>query len=355
MKGPLRVQFFKWLCVQTLVVFLILGGLVTAFNLKEVAEHPDMADEESSELVVMLLGLVATIPLALLLAWVLSRQLVRPIKRMAATVDEIRHGAPAMRIAVSHPPDELGRLGLAVNDAFDRNQELVDRLDRFCYTASHQLRNPLAAIQAAGEVCMQKARNTEEYQETMGRMLEDATRLSRTVDQLLTLARISPRQLAEAYTPVPLAPLLRALAADAGPVCEAKSISLVVDAPAACQLSGSQDLLREALHNLLDNAIRLTPTGGTVRLSCEPVGAAEMAIGVSDSGPGLSPEQRAQVLRPFTRGRAGNSPEGHGLGLTIALDIARAHGGRLEIDTSELGGARFRLILPVAAAGTTAA
>ncbi|MCE9613992.1 MAG: HAMP domain-containing histidine kinase [Lentisphaerae bacterium] len=348
MRGTLRVQFFKWLTLQTGVVFIAQVIGLKVFNLHEISEHPAMAGDERTEFRVLLTGMLILWPLAVGVAWILSRRLVEPIRSMLSTAETIREGDLTQRVTTERSDDELGRLGSTINAAFDRYQETLERLERFSYDASHQLRTPLAAMRASAEVCLSRPRRPAEYQETLGRVLEEVGRLSRTVDQLLTLAKLSPAQIEVAFVAVDMLALAREVVAEFGPVCEMQGIALtIVETPGRLTVRGVRELLREALHNIVDNAMRFTPGRGQVRIEVMP-DATSVRVRVGDSGPGLPDEGRGLAFRPFRRGAGSSRRDGHGLGLAIVSDIVAAHHGSLDASRSDLGGAAFTISLPVA-------
>jgi signal transduction histidine kinase len=343
MKQPIRIHFFRLVCVHTLLVLGCVALLLAGFNLHEVREHPDAEPEERRELLALIGLVVGLLPFSLLGAWAISSRLVLPLRTMVRTAVAIRDGNLSTRLDTSLPEDELGQLGRAFNDAFDRYQKALDRIARFSDDAAHQLRNPLAAIRATGEVCLSQRRSPEEYEETLGRILEDAGRLGRTVDQLLTLARISKGQIAPVFESVDVAAVARAALEPFADVATAKQVQLGLDAPAATvAVRGMAHLLSEALHNLLDNALRHTPNGGTVQVVVAVAASGAVSLAVEDSGPGIPAVLQATLGQPYRPGHG----EGHGLGLAIVADIAAAHESRLDSGVSRLGGARLAMMLP---------
>jgi len=244
--------------------------------------------------------------------------------------------------------DEIGRLARTLNAAFDRYDEALARLERFSYDAAHQLRNPLAAMRTAGETCLQYERSPADYRATIGAMLEDGQRLNHTVNQLLTLARLAHADLRQQFGTVSLSDLVRELTRETQPVCEAKDLSLQLTLPVGdVTTRGLPNLLREALANLLDNALRFTPPHGTIAITLSPPATGPLTMVVEDSGPGIPDEQRPTLFQPFQK-TARQLPDGTGLGLAIVADVIRLHHGTIELTTSPLGGCRFTIQLPVA-------
>lgn len=346
MKTPLRLKFMKWLTIQTFLVFGVLAAVLYLFNLHEQTELEHNAAEEAEEFLIMIGLMAATTPLILWSAWSISRQLLKPIQSIIRSAEIIRAGNLDHRIDAEVAADELGKLASTINEAFDRYQRSLKRLDRFSYDAAHQLRNPLAAIRTEGEVCLQQERSPGQYRETIGQILEDVDRLSHTVSQFLTLARLDRGHLASAFQEVDLTALVKAVLDELAPVSETKSIQVTASLPdTRLPMRGVPNLLRESVVNLLDNALRFTPDHGRIEVQLREESPHMALLTVADSGPGL-PTSMREHLFDRTRGADGSLRDGTGLGLAIAADVIRVHGGTIKATTGELGGAKFTVQLP---------
>lgn len=150
MKTPLRVKFMTWLIVQTLIVYVILAGILCAFNLHEQKEHPNLAAEEAEEFEIMLGLMALSLPVLFGSAWVISRRQLSPLRDVLTAAEAIRSGQLDQPIVAPLKTDEIGRLAATINDAFARYRDALNRLDRFSREAAHQLRTPLAMICATG-------------------------------------------------------------------------------------------------------------------------------------------------------------------------------------------------------------
>ncbi len=346
MNRSIRTRFFLWLAAHTAIVFVAIGLALVSFDVVESLRNPQQANAELEEVAVVATAMLALFPLSLVGAWLVSRRLLRPWKVLVAQAERIGGGGLEGRIEVQNPRDEIGRLATTLNQAFDRYQLLLDRLQRFNYDASHQLRNPLAAIRTRGEVCLKQVRSPEEYRAVLGAILEDVERLGRTVNQLLLLARAAGGSLEEGRRTVDLAQLAREVAREGRAIGETRGLEVRLDVPEEpCLAVGVPELLREALANLLDNALKVSPDGGRIDVALlqEEEGLARLSV--SDQGPGLPPDRRAAVFRPYAR--AGSpGKESVGLGLAIVADICRAHGGRFGVDAPPSGGGCFWIELP---------
>jgi two-component system, OmpR family, sensor kinase len=300
------------------------------------------------------------------LAWWIVRRGLRPLEEMATTAGAIAAGDLSRRVASTDERTEVGQLGNALNvmlsgieGAFAARAASEERLRRFLTDASHELRTPLTSIRGYSELFDRGARDRpEDLATSMRHIREEANRMSVLVDDLLLLARLD-HQRPIALEHVDLAAIVTAAVGAARVSAPERAITLEVPGPVP--VVGDGDRLRQVVDNLLANAVGHTPEGSPVgvRVRIEPGTA---CLEVSDRGPGIAPEEQAQIFEPFhradpTRARATG---GVGLGLTIVSAIARAHGGTVGVvsdPTPENGrrGATFWVRIPLAGAAPLAA
>jgi heavy metal sensor kinase len=313
-----------------------------------VARSEEPARDELSLLLLMLtLGVPVAAILSGLGGYLLARRALAPVDRIAERASAITAERLSERLPVENPHDELGRLATVFNGLFERLERSFERLGRFTADASHELRTPLTAQKSVGEVGLREPRSAEEYREIIGSMLEEADRLARLVKDLLLLSRADAEQVGFARQPVDLTDLARAAAAHMGVLAEEKRQSLEIEANGRLEVAADEALLRLALLNLIDNAIRHSPEGARIRLRATRNGH-RAVLEVRDTGPGIAAEHRERVFDRFYRVDPGRSRErgGAGLGLSIARWAVELHGGRIELE-SELGqGSTFRIVLP---------
>jgi signal transduction histidine kinase len=346
-KRTIRFRFFVWLAIHTTVVFLSIGLALLSFDFYEGLENPQNVKEEVEEMAVVVGVMLVLFPVSLVGAWLISRRLLRPWKSMVLQAERIGAGRLEERIEVANPSDEIGRLAATLNQVFDRYQDLLDRLHRFSYDVSHQLRNPLAAIRTTGEVCLKLPRSEGEYRAVIGEILENADRLGRTVQQLLMLARAAEGTMGECMQEVDLQHIAREVVEEGRSIGELRGLTVELSAPdVPIVVMGIPDLLREALANLMDNALKFSPNEGLVRIELSESNPGFARLAVHDSGPGLPPEQKATVFRPFQRGK-GAGKESVGLGLAIVADICQVHSARFGVDYRPGGGCSFWMELAV--------
>jgi heavy metal sensor kinase len=253
------------------------------------------------------------------------------------------------RLPVENPHDELGQLATVVNDMFARLEQSFESMRRFTADASHELRTPLTALRSVGEVGLADARTSREYQDIIGSMLEEASKLGRLVEGLLLLSRSEAGHQQLRREPVDLSQKVRDIAGQLAVLAEEKGQTIDVAAVSPIEVAVDRGVCRHALVNVLDNAIKYGPSGSTIRVTVRR-DAGMAVVEVQDEGPGVSAEDREKVFQRFYRaGHAGHSRvAGSGLGLSIARWAAELHGGRLEYVAGQAPGACFRLTIPLA-------
>jgi heavy metal sensor kinase len=249
------------------------------------------------------------------------------------------------RLPVDDPEGELGQLAIVFNDTLARLERSFAELRRFTADASHELRTPLTAIRSVGEVGLRGHRDDHAYREIIGSMLEEADRLTRLVDTLLVLSRADADALRLRLERIDVRALTDEITAQLEVLAEEKRQVLSIEAPARIEVVADRIILRQALLNLLDNAIKYSPEGGHIRVIVgQRTGLA--TIEVVDNGPGIAPEHREAIFRRFYRvdpARTRNAG-GAGLGLCIARWAVELHGGRIELESEEGKGSTFRIV-----------
>jgi len=278
----------------------------------------------------------ASIPFAALAAlaggWLIVWRALRPLSQMATVADEIDHRRFDVRLPVSAPRDELRRLAVAFNSLLDRLSDVVQAQRRFMADASHELRTPVTIARTAADVTLSAATRTErEYREALDIISLQTDRLTHVVDDmfLLAVADVDGRPLVVRY--LYLDELVGECLRAAAVLAEERGVSVALQAQDSVQLEGDEELLRRALMNLLDNAIRYSPRGGRVAVTVSATGESA-TVTVEDSGPGIPTGERDRIFERFVRLAPGNGASGSGLGLPIARWIAEQHHGSLRLD-----------------------
>jgi len=313
---------------------------------------------ELSDSLELLRGIfLIAVPLALVLAgaggWFLARKSLAPVVLMAEGARRISAENLNERLPVPNPRDELGQLADTFNELLARLDAAFAQQRQFMADASHELRTPLSVMRTAAAVTLEQPRRPEaEYREALTLMHEQARRLTRIVKEMFTLARADagrrPLDAQDFYLDELVAETARA----ASVLAERKQIALELAPLRETPFKGDEDLLRQLLLNLLDNAIKFTPAGGTIHLELEEKGECYL-LTVADTGIGIPAEAQPRIFERFfrvdkARSRAQQEQgSGAGLGLSIARWIAEAHGGVLRLAHSDPTGSTFVVSLPV--------
>lgn len=306
-------------------------------------------------LYILLLGLPAAVVVAGVGGYGLARRALAPVDRMVERARSINAEQLNARLPVDNPDDELGRLAAVFNDTFARLESSFERMRHFTADASHELRTPLTAIRSVGEVGLRGRRDEAAYREIIGSMLEEADRLALLVDRLLMLSRADTGQAKLSMDVVDVRTLAEEVAEQLGVLAEEKEQSIQVRFETAPRWIGDRMVLRQALLNLVDNAIKYTPSGGSIEIRVAQTSEGT-TIDVSDTGPGIPTELQSRIFDRFYRVDRARSREngGTGLGLAIAKWAVEVNGGRLTLESGEGAGSRFRITLPQTAASPVA-
>jgi heavy metal sensor kinase len=293
------------------------------------------------------LGLPVAVLLVAFIANTVAARALQPVALMAQRAEEIGADRLDDRLTIENPEDELGHLGMVINQMLGRLEASFEQLRRFTADASHELRTPLTAIRSVGEVALHKAGDSNYYRDVIGSMLEEANRLTALVDSLLILSRADAQRIPLQRAEVPLFDVAKQAAGLLSVLAEEKGQTLTVSGDHSATVQGDPLVLRQAFVNLIDNAVKYSPAHGAV---CVEVHSAngEVWVDVRDGGPGIAPEHRAKVFDRFYRvDKARTRSEGGvGLGLSIAAWAVGAHGGQIELNCDSHPGCTFRVRLP---------
>ncbi len=279
--------------------------------------------------------------------WFVAGRVLAPIGRITAVARDITATDLSRRIDLRGPPDELKELADTFDAMIQRLDDAFEGQRRFIQEASHELRNPLAVIRTNLDVALADPDpDPEELRRTLDVVRRTTARMSHLVDDLLVYGRLGAP--AHDLGPVELAPLAAEVADEFRAPAAERSIAIETRlAPGVAPTWGDRIALRQALANLLANAVRLAPEGSTivVAVDCEHESC---RLSVSDDGPGIPLEQRERVFQRFWRGdRSSRDAGGHsGLGLAIVDQIVRDHRGSVSLTDSETGGSTFALTFP---------
>ena len=297
------------------------------------------------------------IPIALILAslggFLLAKRSLAPVAEMGDRAARISANNLHERLPVKSEQDEVGRLAIIINDLLSRLDRSFEQQRRFMADASHELRTPLSSVLGEAEVALSRPhRNYEEYRQCLNAVYNEGTRMSRIVEELLSLARADsgkyPIKRADCFLRQLVEECVRALKH----LAEKRGVTLSFTLPAVeLVVQGDAELLRRLFMNLLDNAIKYTMSGGTVRAELSQV-QSECIFTVQDTGRGIAVEAQPHIFERFfredkvRRRNLDSEGSGAGLGLSISQWIANLHGGRVTLEESSERGSTFSVRLP---------
>ena len=280
-----------------------------------------------------------------ILGWILAGAALRPVERLRAEAAAISTIEPSRRLPVPRTGDELQWLAETLNDMLDRLNEALDRERRFIDEASHELRTPIGVLRAEVDLALKGSRDREELEAALRSVRQESERLTRLSQDLLVLARSDRGRLPVHRADVDVSELLERVASEFEDRAGTQGVRLRSES-SGIRASVDRDRIRQAMENLIDNALRHTEHGGEIVLRAGRDRDA-LTLEVVDSGTGFPPGLLDRVFEPFARVDGRGNDEGAGLGLAIVKAVAEAHGGTAFAENAEAGGAAVRIELPL--------
>jgi len=290
---------------------------------------------------------LAVIVLAGIGGMFLANRWLKPVDWITGTAREIGEGNLGRRINIRRG-DEMGRLATTINGMVERLERALTRQRQFTADASHELRTPLAVIQAESSLALDKERTQEEYRKSLELVSQEVKYMTTVINKLLLLARIEAGEEPISLQEVNMKDLLTELAADLELLTRDKGLQLNLGEMENLSVNGDRVKLRQLFLNILENAIRYTPSGGIISGSLLKKNNTAVAT-IADTGIGIPPEHLPFIFERFYRvDKARSRAEGGaGLGLAIARNIAKVHGGEIEVESEAGKGSAFHIILPL--------
>jgi heavy metal sensor kinase len=299
--------------------------------------------------ILLISGLAVMIVVAIGGGYLLVGHALAPVDQISGSAERISLHNLSDRLPIAKTGDELERLSISLNNMIVRLEDAVQHNQRFIADASHELRTPLTVINGELESLAQDGSLPGKTLEILSNILEETERLRRIVEGLFAISRLDSGEREKKWASFDLAELAASTAGQLEPLAEDAGISISSSAPNPVIVEGDKARFKQVVVNLLDNGIKYTPRGGRVRISVttrEGVAVLEVA----DTGIGIPQEAQPRVFERFFRVDQARSRElgGAGLGLSIVKSICAAYGGKIELESKEGAGSRFKVEIPLA-------
>ncbi len=276
--------------------------------------------------------------------FLITRAALRPVETMRRAAQQIMDGDLRHRIPVRSTADEFDRLSQTLNGMLDRIDRLIASVRGATDNIAHDLRSPLTRHRARIEAALAVPPTGDELPALLERNLADIDQVLSTFQSLLRIANVESGLLRSEFRALDLAALTRDAIDFMEPMADERDLSLSAEVPAQASMSGHRDLLFQAVINLIDNAIKFSPAGGTVTISLQPAPDG-WRLEVVDQGPGIPDSERERVFERLYRLEGARNTPGLGLGLSLVQSVARLHAGRIELGAATPG-LRATLTLP---------
>ena len=286
------------------------------------------------------------IVLATVVGWFMARRALSGVEVISRTARNISGGALNNRVPVKSKGDEIDQLAITFNQMLDRIQSLVTGIKEMSDNIAHDLRSPITRIRGIAEVTLTTGKTMSEYENMAASTIEECDRLLDMINTMLVISKTEAgvNNLDQKILNIP------ALVSEAcelfNPMAEDKGLILSYNTSGMGDIMGDQALIQRMISNLLDNAIKYTPSGGKISIDVQITTDQNMVISLKDTGIGISPDELAQIFNRFYRGDHSRSKPGIGLGLSLARTIARAHGGDVTVSSQTGQGSTFTVTLP---------
>jgi heavy metal sensor kinase len=310
-----------------------------------------MDDALSLYIHLMLWCALPSVLVVVLAGWWMSRTAVAPLTALAAEARRVSIGTLDRRLSTRGAGDQLDAVATAFNETLARLESAVGEMKQFSSALAHELRTPLTALRGEIELALMRSQTDSERQTSATSQIEEIDKLTRLINQLLTLARAESGQIPLAHESVDLSALAAEVTEQLEPVAHVKALQMQCVADHRVTVTGDHGWLERCLLNLLDNAIKYTPPGGRVSV-CVSRDGDHARVEVCDTGVGMSPDVVQHIFERFYRVDPARSSavEGSGLGLSLVKWIVDRHEGRIQVRSGPGNGSTFAIWLPAASA-----
>lgn len=280
-----------------------------------------------------------------LIGWVMARQAMSGVEEVTRTAMDISKGAFEQRVSIRDRGDEINRLATAFNVMLDRIDVLVTGMREMTDNMAHDLRSPVTRIRGVAEMALTTGKSMDEYEAMAANTIEECDRLLEMVNTMLDISETEAGASKPLMVKTDIAELVRVVCELFQPTAEKNNVALISGISDNSFVYGNIQALQRMVVNLLDNAFKYTPSGGTVTVSLKG-NEGQVVISVSDTGIGISHDDLPHIFKRFYRCDQSRSQAGIGLGLSLAQAIAKAHGGNISAASNPGQGTKFMVTLP---------
>jgi signal transduction histidine kinase len=294
---------------------------------------------------ILITTMVVILGIVLLVGWIILKQVTDRVVEVTATALSISSSSLDRRVPVSHQDDEIDRLAKAFNGMLDRIETLVRGQQEVTDNVAHDLKIPLARIRILAEALATATNNPNETQEMEGNIVEECDRLLEMINTTHEIKAIETGIAIWDFTKMDIAEVVRQACELFQLVAEDKKITLDVEPFPAYIIKADLRRMQRVFANLLDNAVKYTPSGGKITVAMDTADE-DVKIHIRDTGIGIAPEAMSHIFERFYRGDKSRSTPGLGLGLSLVQSIIQAHGGRIEVQSELDSGSTFTITLP---------
>jgi len=295
---------------------------------------------------VFLVTMALLIGLATGVGWFMARRAVSGVEAITRTAQGISGGTLERRVPLKGRGDEIDLLAMTFNQMLDRIQSLVSEIRQMGDDIAHDLKSPLTRIRGMAEIALTTGKSPSEYEAMAASTIEECDRLLDNINTMLMISKTEAGVEKPSRERIDLALFVRDACELFGTTAEDKGLTLSCDVPEECVIRGDAGMIQRLLSNLLDNAIKYTPAGGTVEVSLSEIKGQGATLTVKDTGIGISKRDLPHIFERFYRGDQSRSESGAGLGLSLAKAIVLAHGGNITVESRPHEGSAFTVTLP---------
>jgi heavy metal sensor kinase len=284
--------------------------------------------------------------LAAVVGWFMARRALAGVETVTQTARRISNGNLQERVPVKKREDEIDQLALTFNQMLDRIETLVTGIKEMSDNIAHDLKSPITRIRGMSEVTLTTGASLNEYENMAAGTIEECDRLLDMINTMLVISKTEAGVSRLEKNEIDISAVIRDACNLFQSAAEDKELTIVCRADEKVSVDGDMRLIQRMIANLLDNAIKYTPSGGRVDVSIHVEGNQRLEIAVADTGIGISREDLPHIFERFYRCDPSRSQAGTGLGLSFARTVARAHGGDITVSSSPNHGSTFTVILP---------